>query len=173
MSLAAAQEAIATDWWTAYQTYIGAASAPAPVAPAPAPAAGAAGATALCKDGTYAFAAHHQGACSKHGGVSVFYHKHDSPAATYRTRRATASSSADTAACSSTITTGKSPVRCRVLADTPEKRRPRAATQTDALPQPRTRRLHGTTAHRITTRRQNAHGPSTHRARGVPPATGK
>jgi uncharacterized membrane protein YgcG len=31
------------------------------------------GATALCDDGTYSFAAHHQGACSHHGGVAVFY----------------------------------------------------------------------------------------------------
>ncbi len=29
----------------------------------------AAGATAKCKDGTYSHAKHHQGACSKHGGV--------------------------------------------------------------------------------------------------------
>jgi len=31
------------------------------------------GATALCNDGTYSYAAHHQGACSHHGGVAVFY----------------------------------------------------------------------------------------------------
>lgn len=31
------------------------------------------GATAMCNDGTYSFAAHHQGACSSHGGVAVFY----------------------------------------------------------------------------------------------------
>jgi hypothetical protein len=56
------------------------APAPAPQAPAPqAPAAPEApvtpgnGATALCNDGTYSYAAHHQGACSHHGGVSVFY----------------------------------------------------------------------------------------------------
>nr|WP_268981283.1 DUF3761 domain-containing protein [Streptomyces sabulosicollis] len=30
------------------------------------------GATALCNDGTYSYAAHHQGACSHHGGVAVF-----------------------------------------------------------------------------------------------------
>jgi Protein of unknown function (DUF1524)/Protein of unknown function (DUF3761) len=45
---------------------------PAPV-PAPAPVAPGSGATALCNDGTYSFAAHHQGACSRHGGVKVFY----------------------------------------------------------------------------------------------------
>lgn len=32
-----------------------------------------AGATALCNDGTYSYAAHHQGACSHHGGVAVWY----------------------------------------------------------------------------------------------------
>ncbi|AGP53009.1 hypothetical protein M271_06925 [Streptomyces rapamycinicus NRRL 5491] len=31
------------------------------------------GATARCNDGTYSYAAHHQGACSHHGGVAVFY----------------------------------------------------------------------------------------------------
>ena len=50
--------------------------APAPAAPAPEPAQPAApggGATALCNDGTLSYAAHHQGACSHHGGVAVFY----------------------------------------------------------------------------------------------------
>ncbi|MCO5992500.1 DUF3761 domain-containing protein [Actinoallomurus rhizosphaericola] len=32
-----------------------------------------AGATARCNDGTYSYAAHHQGACSHHGGVAIFY----------------------------------------------------------------------------------------------------
>jgi hypothetical protein len=41
--------------------------------PAPVPAQPGNGATARCKDGTYSFAAHHQGACSRHGGVEVFY----------------------------------------------------------------------------------------------------
>ncbi|HEV2283794.1 MAG TPA: DUF3761 domain-containing protein [bacterium] len=31
------------------------------------------GPTALCNDGTYSYAAHHQGACSHHGGVAVWY----------------------------------------------------------------------------------------------------
>jgi hypothetical protein len=31
------------------------------------------GPTALCNDGTYSYAAHHQGACSHHGGVAQFY----------------------------------------------------------------------------------------------------
>lgn len=29
-----------------------------------------AGATAVCRDGTYSFSQHHQGTCSRHGGVS-------------------------------------------------------------------------------------------------------
>jgi hypothetical protein len=34
---------------------------------------GPAGATALCTDGSLSFAEHHQGACSNHGGVSIWY----------------------------------------------------------------------------------------------------
>ena len=91
ITLATAQRAIASNWWIAYQTYVGTAPtapvyqpppaaqplpqpAPAPApAPQPAPVAPGSGATALCNDGTYSYAAHHQGACSRHGGVSVFY----------------------------------------------------------------------------------------------------
>lgn len=29
--------------------------------------------TALCRDGTYSYSAHHQGTCSWHGGVAVWY----------------------------------------------------------------------------------------------------
>jgi Protein of unknown function (DUF3761) len=88
ISLATAQRAIASNWWIAYQTYVGAAPAAStykapPVAP-PAPARAGAprpvpaplqpgGATAMCNDGTFSFAAHHQGACSRHRGVKVFY----------------------------------------------------------------------------------------------------
>jgi Protein of unknown function (DUF3761) len=78
ITLATAQRAIASNWWNAYQTYVGAApaastyKAPVVAQPAPAPAAPG-GATALCNDGTYSYAAHHQGACSRHGGVKVFY----------------------------------------------------------------------------------------------------
>jgi hypothetical protein len=51
-----------------------AANPPAPrPAPAPAPVQPGNGATALCNDGSYSYAAHHQGACSRHGGVKVFY----------------------------------------------------------------------------------------------------
>lgn len=92
LSLSAAQHAIATNWTTAYRTYLPAGPAPAaappaprsePPAPAPAPAPAPTtapspagppgGATARCNDGSYSFAAHHQGACSSHGGVAVFY----------------------------------------------------------------------------------------------------
>jgi hypothetical protein len=44
-----------------------------PVHHAPKAPAHPAGATAECRDGTYSYAAHHQGACSHHGGVLVFY----------------------------------------------------------------------------------------------------
>jgi hypothetical protein len=82
LNLATAQHAIATNWYTAYLSYVGTpaptpthhTSSPAPppaVVPPPNPAAGA---TALCNDGTYSYAAHHQGACSRHGGVASFYH---------------------------------------------------------------------------------------------------
>ena len=48
--------------------------APAPVVAPPAPAVDDhGGATAQCNDGSLSFAAHHQGACSHHGGVAVFY----------------------------------------------------------------------------------------------------
>jgi hypothetical protein len=55
---------------------------PAPLAPAPAQTdsgstgssgTGASGPTALCNDGSNSYAAHHQGACSHHGGVAQFY----------------------------------------------------------------------------------------------------
>lgn len=63
---------------TAVGSYVRPAAPAAPAVPA-APAAPAApvapgnGATALCHDGTYSYAAHHQGACSWHGGVAQFY----------------------------------------------------------------------------------------------------
>ncbi|GAA4047561.1 hypothetical protein GCM10023063_38650 [Arthrobacter methylotrophus] len=51
------------------------APAPAPVqapAPAPAPVPGG-GATAQCNDGTLSYSANHQGTCSHHGGVAIWY----------------------------------------------------------------------------------------------------
>jgi Protein of unknown function (DUF3761)/Protein of unknown function (DUF2510) len=77
ISLATAQRAIAANWWTAYQKYEGITTAPAHSVstprPAPATVSQGNGATALCNDGTYSYAAHHQGACSHHGGVKIFY----------------------------------------------------------------------------------------------------
>ncbi len=77
ITLATAQRAIATNWWTASLTGVGATSftykAPVASQPAPAPVQPGNGATALCNDGTYSYAAHHQGACARHGGVKVFY----------------------------------------------------------------------------------------------------
>ena len=53
---------------------------PPPPPPAPAPPAAPAqpdpatsGATALCNDGTLSYSAHHQGTCSHHDGVAVWY----------------------------------------------------------------------------------------------------
>jgi hypothetical protein len=82
LSLSTARHAIATNWVTAYQRYIGVPTSapsttyrPAPttthLAPAPqttAPAAPA-GATAICNDGTYSYSRHRSGTCSHHGGV--------------------------------------------------------------------------------------------------------
>lgn len=31
------------------------------------------GASAKCRDGSYSFSEHHRGACSRHGGVSLWY----------------------------------------------------------------------------------------------------
>lgn len=79
ISLAVAQRAIATDWFAAYQEYVTVAGTPGTVAPAPSTPVAAvtsdhpAGATGRCNDGTYSYAAHHQGMCSHHGGVAVFY----------------------------------------------------------------------------------------------------
>jgi len=79
LSLATAQHAITTNWFAAYETYIGTYSPPttASTSMAPTPTTSSAppanGATALCNDGTYSYATHHQGACSHHGGVAVFY----------------------------------------------------------------------------------------------------
>jgi hypothetical protein len=50
------------------------ASPAASVAPRQSESAPPLGATAMCNDGTYSYAAHHQGACSHHGGVAIFYH---------------------------------------------------------------------------------------------------
>lgn len=68
ITLAAAQEAI-RHWWT-----VPAESAPAAGTTAsPGPGGSAGGPIARCKDGTYSYAAQHEGACSHHGGVAEFY----------------------------------------------------------------------------------------------------
>ena len=101
LDLPTAQQAISGDWMSAAAKYNpvsvnnaappaapaapappAAPAAPAPQAPAPVPAptrqaeppvAPGGGATALCADGSLSYAEHHQGACSKHGGVSGLY----------------------------------------------------------------------------------------------------
>jgi hypothetical protein len=79
LGLATAQRAITTNWvqaWDVYEHQPIARSVPArrPVrTSAPNPPSHPSGATARCNDGTYSYAAHHQGACSHHGGVAVFY----------------------------------------------------------------------------------------------------
>jgi len=50
-----------------------AAQPPAPAETQQAPVPASPGPTALCVDGTLSYAAHHQGACSHHGGVATFY----------------------------------------------------------------------------------------------------
>lgn len=80
LGLLQAQRAIAGDWYAAASQYNSVRVATATVS-RPAPAAtgttaavpASSGATAQCNDGTYSFAAHHQGACSRHGGVRVFF----------------------------------------------------------------------------------------------------
>ncbi len=80
LSLRTAQRAVATDWVAAYARYAAVStpvpsprSTPRPPARSTAPVATGTGATARCNDGTYSYAAHHQGACSRHGGVKTFY----------------------------------------------------------------------------------------------------
>ena len=81
LGLLQAQRAIAGDWYAAASKYNSVrvatttAGRPAPAATrttAAVPSGN--GATAQCNDRTYSFAAHHQGACSRHGGVRRFFH---------------------------------------------------------------------------------------------------
>jgi hypothetical protein len=76
--LTTAQQAFESVWSTA--TAVPPTAAPPPQTEAPAappateaPVAPGGGATAICNDGTYSYAAHHQEACSSHGGVAQFY----------------------------------------------------------------------------------------------------
>ncbi len=79
--LTTAQRAFESVWSTALAAApVPPTEAPPPQTEAPteppatkAPVAPGGGATAICHDGTYSYAAHHQGACSSHGGVAQFY----------------------------------------------------------------------------------------------------
>jgi hypothetical protein len=81
LSTATAQHAIATNWVAALHTYGSTrsvydaqASSPKPRSSAPATNSPLTNnATAKCKDGSYSYAANHQGACSYHGGVAIWY----------------------------------------------------------------------------------------------------
>jgi len=85
LTLRAAQRAIATNWWAAYQTYGGEGGAPqvylgsyASIAPSQTVTSGSStsssssssGATAQCNDGSYSYSQHRSGTCSRHGGVA-------------------------------------------------------------------------------------------------------
>ncbi len=82
VELGTAQQAMAGDWRAAAARYGSTSAASSPsittsTSSAPsrteAPVSAGDGATARCNDGTYSYAAHHQGACSRHGGVAEFY----------------------------------------------------------------------------------------------------
>jgi hypothetical protein len=87
LGLATAQHAIATNWLSAWNRYehvairggssssgsSGSGSSGSGSSGGSSGSSNHSGATALCNDGTLSYAAHHQGACSHHGGVKVFY----------------------------------------------------------------------------------------------------
>jgi len=82
VELGTAQQAMAGDWRAAAARYGSTSAASSPsittsTSSAPsrteAPVSAGDGATARCNDGTYSYAAHHQGAGSRHGGVAEFY----------------------------------------------------------------------------------------------------
>ena len=82
LSTVSAQHAIATNWVEALHTYGSSSSvyerststsSGTTTKTTPPTSSNGNGATAKCNDGTYSFAAHHQGACSRHGGVAVWY----------------------------------------------------------------------------------------------------
>lgn len=83
ISLHTAQLAIAKNWYSAYQKYIGVVSSyssgssgtsTASKVKAPVVSSGTwpDGATGKCVDGTYSYSAGHRGMCSRHGGVAAF-----------------------------------------------------------------------------------------------------
>ena len=75
LSLHAAQQAIATNWWNAYQRYGGAAAPSAYDGSYAAPTGTSTGSSttsgpsAQCRDGSYSYSQHRSGTCSHHGGV--------------------------------------------------------------------------------------------------------
>ena len=82
VELGTAQQAMAGDWRMAAARYGSTTAVASPsittsTSSAPsrteAPVSAGNRATARCNDGTYSYAAHHQGACSHHGGVAEFY----------------------------------------------------------------------------------------------------
>ncbi len=84
VALTTAQQAIAGDWYTAQARYgtiavhsmVTRVYEPTPTRTSSSTSTATTpgnGATAQCNDGTFSSAAHHQGACSRHGGVRQFY----------------------------------------------------------------------------------------------------
>jgi len=77
ITLAAAQDAIAQDWYTVYLEMPTAKEAreksPEARKTTPKPSGNPAGATGRCADGSYTFSQNHRGACSHHGGVSEWF----------------------------------------------------------------------------------------------------
>lgn len=78
IALAPAQAAFESDWASAITSLriSKPSTAPSSIAGSPTTleqSTGTAGATALCRDGTYSFAEHHEGACARHRGIAVFY----------------------------------------------------------------------------------------------------
>jgi hypothetical protein len=82
ITLAAAQKAIASNWYAAYLKYLGIATVSSGATKSTASAkpkatvnpsgSWPAGATGKCVDGTFSYSANHRGMCSRHGGVAVF-----------------------------------------------------------------------------------------------------
>ncbi len=80
LNLADAQKEIAQNWESVYNAHYGTPSAKTNITTTntPVPASNnnggiPAGATGRCKDGSYTTATHHQGACSHHGGVDIWF----------------------------------------------------------------------------------------------------
>ena len=81
MSIQEAQKEIPTNWLTSYQQELTNTSKPKtptlpPTTITPPPQNNTSvpvGATGMCNDGTYTYAINHQGACSKHKGVKLWY----------------------------------------------------------------------------------------------------